>query len=71
MNNAKPTTVPLATHFKLSSNLSPTTKEEKEIMRKIPYVSAIGSIMYAMVCSRLEISHVVSLTRRFMARNVH
>ena len=27
----------------------------------VPYVSAIGSIMYVMVCTKLDISHVVNV----------
>lgn len=49
MSDAKPTNVPLAAHFRLSSTQSPETEEEKEFMMKIPYANAIGSIMYTMV----------------------
>ncbi|XP_073219580.1 uncharacterized protein [Cicer arietinum] len=56
----------LAAHFKLSSAMSPNTNQEAEDMRNIPYASAIGSIMYAMVFSRPYISHIVSATSRFM-----
>jgi hypothetical protein len=32
MNDVKPVSVPLASHFNLSSSLCPSTKEEKEYM---------------------------------------
>uniref|UniRef100_A0A2N9GIC0 Integrase catalytic domain-containing protein n=1 Tax=Fagus sylvatica TaxID=28930 RepID=A0A2N9GIC0_FAGSY len=32
------------------------SKEEKEYMSRVPYVSAVGSMMYAMVCTRPNIS---------------
>jgi hypothetical protein len=32
MNDVKPISVPLASHFNLSSSLCPSTKEEKEYM---------------------------------------
>jgi hypothetical protein len=32
MNDVKPVLVPLASHFKRSSSLCPSTKEEKEYM---------------------------------------
>jgi hypothetical protein len=32
MNDVKPVSVPLASHFKFSSSLCPRTKEEKEYM---------------------------------------
>ncbi|KAF2286317.1 hypothetical protein GH714_013784 [Hevea brasiliensis] len=61
MNNAKPITVPFAVHFKLFTDTSPKTDEEMEHMSSVPYSSAVGSIMYAMVCTRPDISHAVSV----------
>ena len=52
---------PLAAHFRLSADLSPQTDEEEKYMSHVPYVSAVGSIMYAMVCTRPDISHAVSV----------
>ena len=40
--------------------------EEKDFMAKVPYASAIGSLMYVMVCTRLEIAHAVGSVTRFM-----
>ena len=37
---------------KLSQTQTPTTAEDREKMKVIPYASAIGSIMYAMLCTR-------------------
>ena len=34
-------------------------------MSKVPYASAIGSIMYAMLCTRVDIAHALSVTSRF------
>ena len=39
----------------------PKTQEEEEDMSHVPYASAVGSLMYAMVCTRLDISHVVGV----------
>jgi hypothetical protein len=39
MNGVKPFFVPFASHFKLSSSLCPSTKEEKEHMSRIPYAN--------------------------------
>ena len=36
-------------------------------MSHVPYSSAVGSIMYAMVCTRLDISHAISVVSRYMA----
>ena len=35
-------------------------------MSRVPYASAVGSIMYAMVCTRPDISHAVSVVSRYM-----
>src|SRR5436190_17999813 len=67
MSESKPVTIPFAAHFKLSSDLSPITEEEAEHMSSVPYLSAVGSIMYAMVCTRPDISHAVSVVSRYMA----
>jgi hypothetical protein len=34
------------------------TEEEENDMSHVPYASAVGSLMYAMVCTRVEIAHV-------------
>ncbi|KAF2308539.1 hypothetical protein GH714_010443 [Hevea brasiliensis] len=67
MNNTKPVTIPFATHFKLSADMSPKTDKEMEHMSNVLYSSAVGSIMYAMVCTRPDISHAVSVVSRYMA----
>ena len=67
MQQSKPVSTPLAAHFKLLATLSPKSKEEKEYMSHVPYSSAVGSIMYAMVCTRLDISHATSVVSRYMA----
>ena len=36
-------------------------------MQKIPYASAIGSLMYAMLCTRPDIVYAVSITSRYQA----
>ncbi|KAF5938278.1 hypothetical protein HYC85_025784 [Camellia sinensis] len=67
MNKAKPVGCPLAGHFKLSSNQCPTSEKDKEEMLKVPYGSAVGSLMYAMVCTRPDIAHSVGVVSRFLS----
>ena len=38
--------------MKLSKTQSSTMTEEREMMKLVPYASAIGSIMYAMLCTK-------------------
>ena len=35
-------------------------------MSKVPYASAVGSLMYAMVCTRPDISHAVGVVSQFL-----
>eukprot|EP00253_Pinus_taeda_P032276 PITA_32276 len=67
MNNVKPMSVPLASHFKLSYSLCRNTDEEKEYMSRIMYANVVGCLMYAMVCTRPDISHAVGVVSRYMA----
>ena len=53
--------------IKLSKSQCPTTKDERECMDKIPYASAIGSIMYSMLCTRPDVSYTLSMTSRFQS----
>ena len=36
-------------------------------MSRVPYASAVGSLMYAMVCTRPDITHVVGIVSRFLS----
>nr|KYP32301.1 Retrovirus-related Pol polyprotein from transposon TNT 1-94 [Cajanus cajan] len=67
MEAAKPVGVPLGSQFKLSNKDSPKDDSERERMRGTPYASAIGSLMYAMVCTRPDIAHAVGVVSRFMS----
>ncbi|KAG8486650.1 hypothetical protein CXB51_020037 [Gossypium anomalum] len=67
MRSAKPVSTPLAAHFRLSSALSPQSDDEIKYMSHVPYSSAVGSLMYAMVCSRPDLSYAVSAVSRYMA----
>lgn len=66
MGNCKAVSTPLAAHFKLSADCCPTTEEDIERMSHVPYASAVDSLMYAMVCTRPDLSYVVSVVSRYM-----
>lgn len=36
-------------------------------MERIPYANAVGSLMYAMICTRPDLGHVVNLVSRYMS----
>lgn len=65
MSKAKPVTTPLAGQFALSTNQCPTSEKDKEEMKKVPL--AVGSLMYAMVCTRPDIAHAVGVVSRFLS----
>ena len=67
MINAKPVVSPLASQFKLSKEQCPSSEKEKQEMKKVPYASAIGSLMYAMVCTRPDLAHAVGVVSRFLS----
>ena len=67
MHDAKKVSTPLDAHFKLSSALCPKSDVDIEYMSKVPYSSAVGSLMYAMVCSRPDLSHALSVVSTYMA----
>lgn len=48
-------------HFILSVALAPQSEEEEHSMSHVPYSNAVGSIMCAMVCTRSDISHAISV----------
>ncbi|KAL6517675.1 hypothetical protein OROMI_033376 [Orobanche minor] len=67
MDKAKVVSSPLTNNFKMSVEDCPKTKEEIEEMDKVPYASAVGSLMYAMVCTRPDIAHAVGVVSRFLS----
>ena len=50
---------------KLSKTQSPTTAEDRKRMKVIPYASAIGSIKYAMLCTKPMVYLAMSLARGY------
>jgi hypothetical protein len=67
MQNAKPISTPLENHFKLTKKMCPKTQEEIEYVSRVPYSSTIDSLMYVMVCTRLDIAHAVGVVSRYMS----
>ena len=53
--NSNKGNIPLQQGVVLSKKDCPSTEEQREYMSKVPYASAIGSIMYAMLCTRVDV----------------
>ena len=66
MAEVKPVTTPLACHFKLSTKQCPQSLKKKEEMSRVPYASAVGLLMYAMVCTRLDLTYAISIVSQFL-----
>ena len=49
----------------MSKSQSPTTAEDGKRMKGIPYASVIGSIKYAMLCTRPVVCLAMSLARGY------
>jgi hypothetical protein len=67
MEQSKKGLLPMSHGVYLSKGMSPKTEEEKAQMSKVPYASAIGSIMYAMLCTRPDVSYPLSMTSRYQS----
>ena len=67
MKGSKKGTLPTAHGITLSKKHCPQTDAELNSMSEVPYASAIGSIMYAMICTRPDVSFALSVTSRYQS----
>ena len=67
MDQDKKGFLPVLQGVKLSKTQCPTTAEDREKMKDVPYASAIGSIMYAMLCTRPDLCLAISLAGRYQS----
>nr|GEZ21600.1 Gag-Pol polyprotein [Tanacetum cinerariifolium] len=68
MQDCKPISTPFPTDVKLSSKMSPNSEKERMEMSQVPYASTVGSLMFTMICTRLDIAHAVGVVSRYMAK---
>ena len=54
-------------NLSLSLDMCPKTPNAKEQIPKVSYSSVVGSLMYVMMCTCLDICYVVGLVRRFQS----
>jgi len=67
MDAAKKGFLPLSHKFRLSKTQILVSADERSRMDKIPYASAVGSIMYVMICTRPDVSYALSMTSRYQS----
>ncbi|KAL0449121.1 UNVERIFIED_CONTAM: Retrovirus-related Pol polyprotein from transposon TNT 1-94 [Sesamum latifolium] len=63
MEHSKRGLLPMKHGIKLSKKQSPKTNEELKRMFNIPYASAVGSIQYAVQCTRHDVAYALSRTK--------
>ena len=69
MQNSKKGLLPYRYGIHLSKEQCPKTPQEVEDMRNIPYASAVGSLMYAMLCTRPDICYSVGMVSRYQSNH--
>ena len=67
MQDSKKGLLPTRHGIILSKEHCPKTPQEKEDMRRIPNASAVGSLMYAMLCTRPNICYAVGIVSRYQS----
>ncbi|KAG8476762.1 hypothetical protein CXB51_030053 [Gossypium anomalum] len=67
MQNCRPGNTPVAKGDKFSLTQCPKSNLEIQEMQKIPYASAVGSLMYAQVCTRQDIAYIVGMLGRYLS----
>ena len=64
MEDSKKGNLPISHGIHLSKAMCPKTQDERDKMSQAQYALAIGSIMYAMLCTRLDVTYALSICSR-------
>ena len=67
MQNSKKGNLPSRHGISLFKEQCPKTPQEEESISRVPYASAVGSLMYAMLCTRPDICYAVGIVSRFQS----
>ena len=65
MKDYSPSIAPIVKCDRFNLNQCPKNELEKEQMKNIPYAFAMGSLMYAQVCTRPDIAFIVGMLGRY------
>ena len=65
MDDCNPCSTSVDTNQKLSTEMCPSTDEEKKSMEKIPYMQAVGCLLFAAQITRPDICFAVNMLSRF------
>ncbi|KAL9252624.1 Retrovirus-related Pol polyprotein from transposon TNT 1-94-like protein [Drosera capensis] len=67
MQDCKPGDTLIAKGDKFSLNQCPKNGFETKKIEKTPYASAVGSLMYAQVCTRHDLAYIVGILGRYLS----
>jgi hypothetical protein len=67
MNNCSTSVAPIIKRDKFNKDQCPQNALEQEQMKKISYAFAVGSLLYAQVCTRLDIAMAVGMLGRYQS----
>ncbi|GJX68832.1 retrotransposon protein, putative, ty1-copia subclass [Tanacetum coccineum] len=65
MENSEHGSIPMQEKLKLSKSRGASTPAEVKRMQNVPYASAVGSIIYAVRCTRPDVAFDQNITSRF------
>ncbi|GKA40516.1 retrotransposon protein, putative, ty1-copia subclass [Tanacetum coccineum] len=65
MENSKHGSIPMQENPRLSKSEDASTPAELKHMQNVPYASSVGSIMYAVRCTRPDVAFAQNITSRF------
>jgi len=65
MENSKKGDLPIQSNTKLSKTQSLSTEAKIADMSRVPYASAVSSIMYGMTCTRPDVPFSLSMVNRY------
>ena len=67
MHKCSPSPAPIVKGDKFGTFQCPRNQCETDQMKSVPYASAVGSIMYAQVCTRPDLAFVTGMLGRFQS----
>jgi hypothetical protein len=67
MQDSKPMDTYVDKSLSLSRDKCPKTLGEKNKMYRVPYVSVVSNLMYAMMCKHLDICYAIGLVKQYQS----
>ncbi|XP_062710996.1 uncharacterized protein LOC134289024 [Aedes albopictus] len=65
MANSNAVSTPANASLKLDKTMSPSTPEEVEVIKAVPFKQAVGSLLYAAQATRPDIAYAVNMVSQF------